>query len=189
MVDLGDPAIADHHERPRFVARVCAPDERDRVAGARDPKRALWALFAAKEAAYKVVAKLGPPPPLAHRRFEVAADARCVRWGDLVLALAIEHDADWVHAVAWRGAPPELRAVGPVAAGADASAAVRAAVCAAAAERLGCAPDAVRVARDPVPGGWTGRGPPYLLAGNRRASVDISLSHDGRFFAFALAVA
>ena len=60
VVDLRDPDIARHHERSRFVARVCTPDEVARVAASDDPHRVLWTLFAAKEAGFKVVAKLTP---------------------------------------------------------------------------------------------------------------------------------
>ena len=99
VVDLTDPAIGRHHENERFVARVCSEDERLRVSTARD----LWSLFAAKEAAYKALVKLGGSPGFGHRALRVAADLASVTWGDRRLALVVTGDRDHVHAVAWRG--------------------------------------------------------------------------------------
>ncbi len=57
----------------------------------------LWTLFAAKEAAYKVVVKIGEAPGFAHRRFEVRPDSAAVRYGDRELILDVDADAERVH--------------------------------------------------------------------------------------------
>jgi phosphopantetheinyl transferase (holo-ACP synthase) len=186
VVDLGDPAIAAHHRRARFVARVCGADERRRLAVAADPRRLLWSLFAAKEAAYKVWVRRAPLV-LAHRRFEVAADLASVGHGDATLALRVDGDARHVHAVAWDGDAPGLSGVAEIAAGVDAGVAARWLLCAAVAPHLGCAAHQLRVDRPPLPGGWTGAGPPRLLRGAAVVGVDVSLSHDGAFVAYATA--
>lgn len=183
VVDLGDPWIATVRER--FVARVCCEEERERVAVARDPRRLLWSLFAAKEAAFKVVSKLGPPPVFAHRRFVVAEDLGSVRYEDLSLPAWIRVDEDFVHALVSTTAELPCSEVARAAEG-DLSASARALLRAALAGRLGCSADELEIARAPAPGSWDGFAPPVATRRGAALDVDVSLSHDGRFVAFAM---
>jgi phosphopantetheine--protein transferase-like protein len=192
IVDLDDPAIARAHERERFVARVCTPAERARLAASPPParKRLLWTLFAAKEAAYKIAAKLGPAPGFAHKRFEVAPDLRTVRdvSTDTTMHLTIEADdaAGFVHAIATTDAPEGVRhGVKMAPAGADLGKLVREASCRSLAELLGCESDELSIKRATAPGSWDGFAPPTVHRGSQPTNVDVSLSHDGRFAAFA----
>jgi len=185
-VDLGDPAIADHHENDRFIARVCTEAERARVTAAEDPKRLLWTLFAAKEAAYKVAAKLGRAPGFAHRSFEVAADLTSVRYGDLDLHLSVDVTDGWVHAIASTGAEPVTAAAMTAPPGEHPSIAARRLLCEAVAEQIKCSPAELQVVRERVPGSWDGFGPPLVHRAGEPVDVDVSLSHDGRFVAFAV---
>jgi phosphopantetheinyl transferase (holo-ACP synthase) len=190
--------LTGHHRRERFVARVCHADERTRVAGALD----LWQLFAAKEAAYKAVVKLGAAPGFAHGDFRVAADLRSVRWRELELRLGLTWDGDHVHAVAWSrgarepavavtradGAPGDLARVMTSEA---ASRLARSLACGLVAQAIGCDAAGLTVVRDAVSGAWDGYGPPRVerVWSHRRTSVsvdaDVSLSHDGPFVAAA----
>jgi phosphopantetheinyl transferase (holo-ACP synthase) len=194
VVDLTDPAIAGHHENERFVARVCSEDERPRVATARD----LWSLFAAKEAAYKALVKLGGSPGFGHRSIRVAPDLASVTWRDLHLALRVTGDGDHVHAVAWRegseGARPLARVVRTAdlrgrkrkrdGDGEGAREVLRELV----ATAIGCSPGELEVVRDPSPGAWDGYGPPRVLRAGAPVDADVSLSHDGCFVAAAALV-
>jgi phosphopantetheinyl transferase (holo-ACP synthase) len=101
VVDLTDPAIARHHENGRFVARVCGEEERARVVTARD----LWSLFAAKEAAYKALVKVGGSPGFGHRALRIAPGLDSVSWQGWRLELEVTAEVDHVHAVAWMGGP------------------------------------------------------------------------------------
>ncbi len=185
VVDLDDPAIATHHLRERFVHRVCHESERAVLARASAPKTLLWSLFAAKEAAFKIIAKLDPRAPFAHARFVVAADLSAVVHGRWSLSLRVDVAGSWVHAVASTGAEPAVRAVEPIGE-LDASAAARELLCRSAAARLGCVARDLEVVRAPVPGSWTGYGPPRLVFRDGRPLVaDVSLSHDGSFVACA----
>lgn len=169
VVDLGDPQIAEHHTRPRFIERVCAPEEVSRAWG---DKRALWSLFAAKEAAYKVLVKLGHHVGFAHRDIVVARSWRTVVFADVRLDLHVEGDDEHVHAVASLDAAPvfAVRRTRDE----DLSRAARALL----AEVYGAE---VEVVRDRIVGAWDGYGPPRLAS----SDADVSLSHDGRFVACA----
>jgi phosphopantetheinyl transferase (holo-ACP synthase) len=184
VVDLTDPAVARHHESERFVARVCSEDERPRVATARD----LWSLFAAKEAAYKALVKLGDCPGFGHRAIRVAPDLASVAWRDRRLTLRVSGDGEHVHAVAWIGdlrpIARVLRMEGLGGEGERARAVLRELV----ATAIGCAPGELEVVRDPVPGAWDGYGPPRLVRSGAPVDADVSLSHDGRFAAAAALV-
>jgi phosphopantetheinyl transferase (holo-ACP synthase) len=182
VVDLADLAIARHHEDTRFVARVCSDDERARVATALD----LWTLFAAKEAAYKALVKLGESPGFGHRAIRVAAGLDVVSWGERRLRLAVTGDSEHVHAVAWTdpSRSPIARAVRSQA-GEGESDAARRVLRELVAEALGRAPEALEVVRDPSPGAWDGFAPPRLERSGERVDADVSLSHDGRFVAAA----
>ncbi len=179
VVDLADPAIAERHRRERFVARVCAPAELDRVRSARD----LWTLFAAKEAGYKALVKLGHAPGFGHRVIVVAPDLASVEWRGHRLRLRIERDEQCVHAVAWSGEAAPLAARDRAAEGEGQAA--RRLACGLAARAAGCEGSRLAVVRDRVAGAWDGYGPPYVERAGRRLPVDVSLSHDGRFVAAA----
>ena len=192
VVDLGDPGTREGATHPRFDARVLARSEREALAREPAPRRLRWALWAAKEAAYKAAKKRDPRTVFSPRRFVVALrPARdgglegAVRHGRLRLAVRVEVGADaaWVHALA--GDP--LPEPGALCAGllelapdeADAGRAVRDAARRALAPRLGVDPGGLVFVRE-------GRVPRLRLHG-APAAVDVSLSHHGRFAAFAAA--
>ncbi|WP_146647193.1 4'-phosphopantetheinyl transferase superfamily protein [Labilithrix luteola] len=166
VVDLDDLQNVRHH--PRFAARITNDEERTLLARSSDPHVLLWTLFAAKEAAFKVAAKLRPAPVFAHARFAVAPDLASVRWDGLELLLRIHRGAGYVHAIATTEPGPIETRVAEIGLGEDPSRAARA--------LLGR-----EVTRAPAPGSWDGFGPPRL-----RCGLDVSLSHDGRFVSFAL---
>lgn len=191
----------------RFVDRVCAEGERARIRAAPEPRRALWRAWAAKEAAYKVVSKrLGSPPPFVHARFRVdehATGRGTVTFRDLSVPFREEptSDADALHLVAWHPAdsPTIEAAVEPLPPGpaplhrlsererravhSAASGWVRLTARARASVLLG-RPDAdLQIVCDDGP---PGRAAPRLLVGGRATGWDVSLSHHGRWVAWAL---
>jgi phosphopantetheinyl transferase (holo-ACP synthase) len=182
VVDLTDPGIVRHHENRRFVERVCSESERPRVTTATD----LWSLFAAKEAAYKALVKMGCSPGFGHRALGVAPDLASVAWKDRRLALVVTVAFDHVHAVAWTAGPEPLsrvvRADGPPGSESERARAVLRDLLSTA---LGCAPGAIEVVRDPIPGSWDGYGPPRVTRAGVPIDADVSLSHDGPFVAAA----
>jgi phosphopantetheinyl transferase (holo-ACP synthase) len=183
VVDLDDPAIARHHLNPRFVARVCGPEERRALDRAGDAKRALWSAFAAKEAAFKLIVKRFGPVPFAHRAFVVEPDGRAVCYGGARFPLLLAFGPGFVHALVTDAGRAIYRV--ETCAGGSSSGAARALLSRLAAEILGVHPARLRVVRPRAKGHWDDLGPPRLLCDGRPAPLDVSLTHDGRFVAAA----
>jgi len=73
IVDLDDPRIKQAGNHDRFLERAFTPREREWVSAQPHRSRALWSLWAGKEAGFKAVSKaLGHPPVFVHRRFEIS---------------------------------------------------------------------------------------------------------------------
>jgi phosphopantetheinyl transferase (holo-ACP synthase) len=180
VVDLAQRSTQPGARHPRFDARVFGARERALI-GADATQRVRWVLWAAKEAAYKAAKKLDAALVWAPARFEVSLDSRTsgrVRHGARELTLRIEESDDWVHAIA-RAEPSagdERHAVAECS-GDGASQAVRAFARACVAAQLGVADERVTIAR-------RGR-VPVLCVDRAPARADLSLSHHGRFVAFA----
>jgi phosphopantetheinyl transferase (holo-ACP synthase) len=183
--DVVDLARCEHGARhPRFDARVFSESERALIA--RDAsQRVRWLLWAAKEAAYKAAKQLDAATVWAPARFEVSLESRTggvVRHGAREFALRVEEHAGFVHALASGDAFARTLHAGVEAlAGGDASPAARAFACRALAPRLGIAPLRLSIAK-------RGRIPVLCIDG-RAARAELSLSHHGRFVAFACACA
>jgi phosphopantetheinyl transferase len=123
LVDLGDPGVVARGPSERFMDRVFAPAERAWLDGREDDPRALWSLWAAKEAVYKVVSALdGDPPPFRHAAFVVApapdSDAAApsnarVRYGGRTFPVEFAVGPETLVALSWtpgegEGRPPDL---------------------------------------------------------------------------------
>lgn len=187
VVDLGDPDNRASFARPGYVERVCTVAERRALAAAPDPERAFWALFAAKEAAYKLLVKLGEEPGLAHRSIEVAPDLASSRYQGHELGLSVEHAEGWVHALSVLGPATPRFEVAALPPHARASAAGRELLCRMASQVLGVPGARLSIERRPSPASFDGFEPPRLCDAGVPTGLDVSLSHDGRFVAGALA--
>jgi len=181
VVDLGDAdsRIAGHH--PRFDQRVFAPSERDLIEAAPDAERVRWLLWAAKESAYKAARKAYRATVFSPARFVVDLDGTehaTVTAGERRFTVDLVRTKDYVHAVA-RAADdppaPACAAVGTVPAGTSDSTAVRRLAIDTLERALGT--NGLEIGRD-------GR-VPLLLRHGRPVAADLSLSHHGRFAAFA----
>jgi len=197
VVDLKDPENIGKSRDDRFLGRVFTAGERELIASVPSPDTLLWSLWAAKEAAYKAVSSADPAVCSIHHRYRVVLEAedatrKIVRLagkvitprGELVLEVAVS--ADWVHALA-AGAEEALKrlcrrvkrlegrkgAVNP-------SAFVRGALLREIARRLDCPVGDLSVVKNP-----DGLGAPRVLFRGDLLAAEVSLSHDGRFAAFA----
>jgi hypothetical protein len=187
LVDLGDPEARPGASHPGFDARVFAASERAWLAASEAQALARWSLWAAKEAAYKRARRLDPGVRFHPSRFAVALDhdGRCGRvvgpGGEARVRL--ERSGDALHAVAF-GSPEEAERIAhglaTLAEGEDPSLAARALALRRCAERLGARADELRVE-------LCSRIPALHLPDGR--ALALSLSHHGRFVAFAGALA
>ncbi len=71
IVDLALPETSDKAGDNRYIDRVCAGKERDFISSASDRKTALWMIWSAKEAAFKIVGKLHPKLGFSPRKYFV----------------------------------------------------------------------------------------------------------------------
>jgi phosphopantetheinyl transferase (holo-ACP synthase) len=186
VVDLvdADSRIAGHH--PRFDARVFAPSERALIAAGPDGEHLRWLLWAAKESAYKAARRVDAGTVFSPTHFVVrlASERHAIvdasaRTFDVDLDVAQEH----VHAIA-RARDVAAAAVysavarlAPGAAGLTPGAAVRRVPVTTLARLLDLPEEDFAIER-------VGR-VPWLRVRGRAAGVELSLSHHGRFVAFA----
>lgn len=203
VVDLRAAEAVGAACRGRFVARVCTAAEREAVASAANPDRELWALWAAKEAAFKAIRKADHGIRFIPRNFEVefprtrtAQSPGLVRHGSRLLACSLCATDDYVHAICRcpaEGASAQARGelysavrklpADPVAApeGADAGHRPESAAARRLLEELALRHAGLRgrvIREDDLP--------PRLVCDSEDQVIDISLSHDGRYAAAAL---
>ncbi|MBU4580919.1 MAG: 4'-phosphopantetheinyl transferase superfamily protein [Proteobacteria bacterium] len=197
VVDLKDPENIEKSRNDRFLGRVFTAGEREWIASAPSPDTLLWSLWAAKEAAYKAVSRGDPAVCSIPRQYQVVLDAedttrKPVRrtgkvitpQGKLVLEVAVS--ADLVHALA-AGAEETLRRLcrrvkrldGGKSAG-DPSVFVRGALLREIARRLNCPVTDLSIVKN-----QDGLGAPRVIFRGDLLAAEVSLSHDGRFAAFA----
>lgn len=180
VVDLAVDASRELH--PRFDTRVFAPSERDALRHSGSAGRLRWMLWAAKEAAYKVAKKRDLRTVFSPSRFVVTLGPSLrgeVCHGDLRIPVVLEASGEAVHAVAFGPGEAGERLVFAVEPreGEDPSRAARSAAVRALARCLGRPARDLRVC-------LRGR-IPFLELRGEPEPLDLSLSHHGRFVAFA----
>lgn len=203
IVDLDLPDNRKKIPDRRFLDRVFTADEQKFIAQHAQNAALVWALWAGKESAYKALSKSVPGIPSIPRRYRVvfsvaAADKIIEKGGRSVWNGAVETPAgsvlcrvlltpDYVHCLAIAGGClSDERLIQRVLRwnqNEDLSAGLRRM----AIERLAFAgevcPSAIEIVRQQTP---KGLGPPRVFVNGSRSATDITLSHDGRWGAFAL---
>jgi phosphopantetheinyl transferase (holo-ACP synthase) len=180
VIDLRDPETRGESIHPRFDERVLAPSERRWLAGREEPERDRWALWAAKEAAFKAARRIDASTPFFPARFVVeweegARQARVTHGADRFdVVLDVSDDA--IHAVASlvAAAPAPIVAKAARVVADDLSSAAR---------RLAVVTVCARLGRDSFRVGMNGRLPELLEADE--PPIPLSLSHHGRVVGFA----
>lgn len=189
VVDLADPESRLDTLHPRWVERVFVPSEVGALEACGSPRarmRLHWALWAAKESAYKARRRLERGAVFSPRA--VVVDLPGVPDGDGLVdgrahdreaayAVEVRFAGSWLHAVAV-GAGPVDRVLRDVAAvDGEPGKSARAFAAERIGASLGLGPRDLRIA---------GR-PPVAFANERPVEGCVSLSHHGRFVAFAFA--
>ena len=197
VVDLKDPDNIGKGRDGRFIGRVFTAGERELIASAPSHDTLLWSLWAAKEAAYKAVSRGDPAACSIPNQYRVALDPEAATRkpgrltgkvitprGELFLDVAVSEE--WVHALA-AGTEEDLqrlfRRVKRLETGkgaADPSAFVRGVLLREIARRLDCPVGDLAVVKN-----QDGLGAPRILFHGNLLAAEVSLSHDGRFAAFA----
>jgi len=182
----------------RFLKKVLTAAETESVRKADDPAAALWSFWAAKEAAYKIIKKINNGASFLPRRWEVFLRPAARRYFDGEVALGGKFKVfirlflheEFLHCLAADGAGaldeiiyahsifPDEKDI----AAEGASSYLRDFAARKIAEHLSLNASAVRIERNIVEGE---PGPPRLYLVDDASFGDISLSHDGRFVAFA----
>jgi phosphopantetheine--protein transferase-like protein len=115
VVDVTAPRTRDRAADTRFLDRVFTGEERERIQASPLRDRMLWTLWAAKEAAFKVVSKLhGAPPVFRHADFQVMGPpdepVRRVlhKASQIQVEVGVEADDRRVLVWAWDGRTPEI---------------------------------------------------------------------------------
>ena len=187
VVDLDEPETRLSGLHPRFDERVFGAAERAALEASRSRHLLHWALWAAKESAYKALRRLEPETVFSPREFAVelsslpAPGAAGVAVGRVThraerFDLEVHLDEASVHAVARSEGEPGSLVLWQVAAVRDdAGGAVR---------RLAAAAIGSALALDAAELRIVGR-PPMAFHRGRPLEAGLSLSHHGRLVAFA----
>jgi phosphopantetheine--protein transferase-like protein len=195
IVDLAAPGNLGKSGDVRFLDRVFTAAEQAFITGSARSDTLLWALWAAKEAAYKALSRGDPTVCSIPRQYRVVPDkgnaartaalltGKVITPGGGELALRVALTADWVHALA-AGSETALdrlcRRVEDLDGAGDPPAFVRKVLLREIARFLGYAACDLSVIKEPG-----GPGVPRVLFRGRVLAAEVSLSHDGRFAAFA----
>lgn len=195
----------------RFMQRVLTTDEQQAVFNSDHPDGFLWAFWAAKETAYKAIRKAHPDVTSAPRHYPVILDSKKVTnplTGEVVtphgiVPIKIIFLEDYVHCIGMDSRSKDLknRDLEDIIFGLEEtnpgeehdsyslsereSIMVRTVAKERIASRLGWNPDEIHIMRNKSP---RKQGPPMVYFKGRRDNIDISLSHDGRFVAYAFMV-
>ena len=209
IVDLKTPHALMKSRDLRFVRRICTTNEQTLVKKAAHQDRMLWSLWAAKEASFKAMLKRNPCISSIPRQHsitllnpEMLGDKKRVRcWGfadtpGTHIRIMIEAGSEFVHCIGIsdgnvfrqniRACVEKVRVDNindPLSSKHVESAAVRTAVRAEIAQHENCRPSDITIIRSPH---RRGLGPPSVFVRGHKSNTDISMSHDGRFIAYAI---
>ena len=203
IVDLKTPEALGKSRDARFVEKVLTKEEARKLKESDYSDRLLWAFWAAKEAAYKAAVNSVPGISSAPRTYAVTLAERdpsgtipgWVRTPLGKISVMLEGNADYVHARAGFGPPealerlisgvgriPEGGPAGSLSASERESLAARTLATASMARFLGVDENAISIIR---PGSNRRKLPPEVRVHGKKHAINLSLSHDGRFAAFA----
>ncbi|MCK9230872.1 MAG: 4'-phosphopantetheinyl transferase superfamily protein [Syntrophales bacterium] len=201
IVDLNAPHAGHRHHDARFMKRVFTDEEARRISASADPHRHLWSLWAAKETAYKIMVKVIPDIPAWPGRYETFLAGPMSEPGFLEgvvrslrgsVVVRVYSGDGHVHCIGTSGRKESLDEIlhgtGQVLSGrggtAAASATARRLIIEELSHESGISSRRMCIVR---PGGSRGLLHPLLLIDGKPSAVDISISHDGLFTAYARA--
>jgi hypothetical protein len=202
VIDLADPGKAGKSRDVRFISRVFTSGERDCIFRSSNPDETLWILWAGKEAAYKAAMKTDPGVCSIPRGYPVELgeeNGRPFGVGTVQtpagpVFLRVFSSGDALHVIGTDSSPESLGGIvvdiasteqmgaGPVPSDDEASFLARELLLRRLSECLGRSVSEMEIRRLKGP---RGLGPPCLRIHGKPSTLDISMSHDGRFVACA----
>lgn len=198
IVDLDTPHAWSRHRDGRFMGRTFTDEEARSIAAAADPHRHLWSLWAAKETAYKIMAKSMPDVTAWPSRYETCLIEGSSGSGFLegvvrspggAVTVCVHSGDSHVHCVGTSGGKESLEKItfgtGLLGGGGESespSEAARRLIIENLSHDLGIAPRRMCIVRCR---GSRGLLHPLLLIDGEQSTVDISISHDGLFAGYA----
>jgi hypothetical protein len=207
-VDLGNPDALGKSQDNRFLRRVFLPEEQSQIFLDSDPDCILWTLWAAKETAYKIISKIHPAIPSGPLKYRVRLTEtvlfppRTPYFRNRHFSCMVETPAgsvntgaltgaDYVHAYGSQGNQLDGGALHlkifcldqPCFQGSPESDVVRKVLRLYLGRFWRIPSEQIIVHREQK---VHGAGPPIVYVGGGKAPVDVSLSHHGRYGAFAL---
>jgi len=182
----------------RFPKKILTAAEIKSVQGAKNREQALWSFWACKETAYKVIKKIRPDASFLPRQWEVCLRPPPRHFIDAIVLVSENQtiysrlflDDDYIHCVGSEvvtALDDVICEVIKLPAGNDDEAEnghsfLRECASQKIAQHFHLSPSDLIIERKQAGGEMS---PPYVLKGDSRLAIDISLSHDGRFGAYA----
>lgn len=201
IVDIGAPGAKNKSSNQRFTAKILTLDEARAVRCDRRPDAVLWALWAAKETAYKTISKSFPGASSAPLKYRVMMEQGNstgmveTPYGNVAVkfffhethinCIGIDGTIKDLDLVLWGYGPANCPENAPLSPSMRESAAARALAIGHIARHCGINAHAMEIKNDLHA---HGTGPPVLYVNGKRGMIDISLSHDERFAAYAFCI-
>ena len=195
VVDLKEPANAGKSKNSRFLKKILTDAEIEFVQNAENPDAALWSHWACKETAYKVIKKSFPDTAFLPRQWQVIfkksqskySDGEVTIPGEERVYIRLFSNLQYVHCIGADALTaldeliwivdvlPEAEKINP-------SLYLRYCVEQSLAKHFSLNFYQIKIKRTRENGELQ---PPRVYVNGRKTDIDISLSHDGRFVAYA----
>ena len=194
-MDLREPANAGKNRDSRFLKKILTNAEIEFVQNAGNPDTALWSFWASKETAYKVIKKFCPDTAFLPRQWQVIfnktqstySDGEVIIPGKDRVYIRLFSNLQYVHCIGadaltaldkliWSvDVLPEKEKINP-------SLYLRYCLGQSLAKHFSLNFHHIKIKRTRENGELQ---PPRVYVSGRKTDIDISLSHDGRFVAYA----
>ena len=195
VMDLSEPANAGKSQDSRFLKKILTNAEIEFVQNAGNPDTALWSFWACKETAYKVIKKSCPAAAFLPRQWQVTftksqsvySDGEVIIPGREKIYIRLFSNTRYIHCIGadvltalnkliWSvDALPEEEKINP-------SLYLRYCLGQSLAKNFSLKFHQIKIKRTRENGKLL---PPRVYVSGVKTDIDISLSHDGRFVAYA----
>jgi phosphopantetheinyl transferase (holo-ACP synthase) len=206
IVDLTNPRSKNKIDDPRFINRILAVEEREQLMRACNPLEILWSFWAGKETAYKICRKLDLRAAFSPRLYQVnlqddeknlTKENNSFSLKELsgtvftkcgLITIIVMIGREYVHCIGTNEASElgsirwETGCMEKTALKRDESSFVRQMAIKGLSVHSGHRQEAIEIKRFK---GAKGLGPPVVYIDGKPSLIDISLSHDGSFAAYA----